>query len=175
MPSVIQNLMTAFLDDIATLMLGLDHLGAAEWQRQFERLIIQHHAAAYFSGQGANGLTPAGDRILGAALQTQLDFLAGFAGKVEDLTEAQAAARAALYAGALKSTFVKGQYGEALELPFYPGEGTICSGNCRCQWQITLDDNRARAIWELHAKESCADCLARAEDNPYLFIDGVLQ
>jgi hypothetical protein len=168
--------MTAMLDDIATLMLGLPHLGADEWQRQFERLIIQHHAAAYFSGQGANGLTPTGDRILGAALQTQLDFLAGFAASVEDMSEAQAAARAALYAGALKSTYAKGQFGEQLDLPFYPGDGsTVCLGNCRCEWDVTIDGSTARAIWRLHAKESCPDCLARAADNPYIFEDGVLQ
>lgn len=175
MNTVLRTLTSSFLNDIAVLMLGLDHLGVGEWQRQFERLIIQHHAAAYFSGQGANGLTAAGDRILGQALQTQFDFLAGFAGKVEQQSPAQAAARAALYAGALKSTYAKGQYGEALDLPFYPGEGTVCRGNCKCAWRITQDDNRARAVWVLDSGESCPDCLARAEDNPYLFIDGVLQ
>ena len=165
------------LDTIASLMDARDYLGPAEWQRQFERAIIEHHAAAYFAGQGTNTLTAKGDAELGLLLQTQLDYLAGFAEAVDALTPAQAAARAALYAGPLRATYARGST-VLWDLPFYPGEGTPCMVNCHCAWEIVVDDLEelnARAFWRLGASEHCDGCKGRARANPYVFRAGVLQ
>lgn len=170
MDSVLQSLTAAFLDDIAVLMLGRDHLGTDVWRREFEKLIVEHHAAAYFSGQGANGLTPTGDRVLGVALQTQFDFLAGFADKVEDLSEAQAAARAALYAGALKATFTKGQT-EGWDIRVVPGDGSSeCKGNCDCTLRLDViseDQGDADVHWDTQGSEDCPTCTRRGAGSPY--------
>lgn len=177
MPNALATLQQRMLDTLATLMDARDYLGPAEWQRQFERTIIEHHAAAYFAGQGTNTLTPAGDAELGRLLQTQLDYLAGFAEAVDTLTPAQAAARAALYAGPLRATYARGST-TLWDLPFYPGEGTPCRGNCHCSWRVVVDDLEelnARAFWQLGDAEHCDGCKSRARGNPYIFRAGVLQ
>ena len=164
------------LDTIASLMDARDYLGAAEWQRQFERAIIEHHAAAYFAGQGTNTLTAKGDAELGLLLQTQLDYLAGFAEAVDALTPAQAAARAALYAGPLRATYSRGQLA-LWDLPYHPGEGTPCRGNCQCRWDIVVEDLEelnAHATWVLGAAEHCDGCAARAARR-YVIRGGVVQ
>ena len=177
MPNPLATLQQRMLDTLANLMAARDYLGPAEWQRQFEQAIIEHHAAAYFAGQGTNALTPAGDAELGRLLQTQLDYLAGFAADVDTLTPAQAAARAALYAGPLRATYARGST-TLWDLPFYPGEGTPCMGNCHCTWRVVVDDLEelnARAFWQLGDAEHCDGCKSRARGNPYVFRAGVLQ
>jgi hypothetical protein len=177
MPDALATLQQRMLGTIADLMAARDYLGPDEWQRQFEQAIIEHHAAAYFAGQGTNALTPAGDAELGRLLQTQLDYLAGFAEAVDALTPAQAAARAALSAGPLRATYARGST-TLWDLPFYPGEGTPCMGNCHCTWRVVVEDEEelnARAWWVLGSGEHCAGCRGRAAANPYTFRAGVLQ
>ncbi len=176
MPDTLATLQTRMLDTIAGLMEARDYLGSTEWQGQFERAIIEFHAAAYFAGQGTNVLTAHGDAELGRLLQTQLDYLAGFAADIERLTPAQAAARAALYAGPLRATHSRGQLA-LWDLPYHPGEGTPCRGNCHCRWRMAVEDLEelnARAYWELGAAEHCDECKARARRR-YIFRGGVLQ
>lgn len=171
MPDTVLNHLTReMLADIDVLMLGRDHLGTDAWRREFEKLIIEHHAAAYFSGQGANGLTPTGDRVLGQALEKQIDYLAGFAEQVEDLSEAQARARAALYAGSLRATYTKGQT-EGWDIPVAPGDGSSeCLGNCQCTLRLDVlseEQGDANVHWDTHAKEDCPTCTRRGAGSPY--------
>ena len=176
MPDPIAALQAGMLEQIAALMDARDYLGPAEWQRQFEALIVEQHAAAYFAGQGTNTLTARGDRELGALMQSQFDYLAGFAADVDQLSDAQARARAALYAGPLRATYSHGQLA-LWDLPYHPGEGTPCRGNCHCRWRIVVEDLEelnARAYWELGATEHCDECKARARRR-YIFRGGVLQ
>jgi len=177
MPDALATLQGRMLDTIASLMDARDYLGPAEWRNQFERALIEYHAAAYFAGQGTNVLTARGDAELGRLLATQLDYLAGFAADVEKLTPAQAAARAALYAGPLRATHSRGQLA-LWDLPYHPGEGTPCRGNCHCRWRMVVDDLEelnGRAYWTLGTAEHCEGCKARAARNPYVFRAGVLQ
>ena len=177
MPNPLATLQQRMLDTLAALMDARDYLGPAEWQRQFEQAIIEHHAAAYFAGQGTNALTPAGDAELGELMQAQLDYLAGFAADIDALSEAQARARAALYAGPLRATYARGST-TLWDLPFYPGEGTPCMVNCHCSWRVVVEDEEelnARAYWQLGGSEHCPGCQSRARRNPYVFRAGVLQ
>lgn len=163
MDAPLAKLTRAFIDAALTLNSGLSYLGADEWRRQFETLLIQYHAAAYFAGRGVDALDARGDRLLGATLQTQFDYLARFADSLDNLSEAQINARATLYAGAFKTSYSQGQH--PFDLPFYPGDGgTVCMGNCKCEWRIVGE----RAYWELSGGESCDDCEARARGNPYM-------
>ena len=176
-PNPLAALQQRMLDTIATLMEARSYLGLSEWQRQFEQAIIEHHAAACFAGQGANTLSARADAELGQLLQTQLDYLAGFAETIDTLTPAQAAARAALYVGPLRATYARGST-VLWDLPFYPGEGTPCLVNCHCSWRIEVDDLEelnARAYWVLGGSEHCVGCTGRARRNPYVFRAGVLQ
>ena len=52
MPNALATLQQRMLDEIATLMGARAYLGPATWQAQFERMIIEYHAAAYFAGPG---------------------------------------------------------------------------------------------------------------------------
>ena len=45
MPDPIAALQAGMLEQIAALMDARDYLGPAEWQRQFEALIVEQHAA----------------------------------------------------------------------------------------------------------------------------------
>ena len=176
MPDPIAALQAGMRDQIAALMVARDYLGPAECHRQFEALIVEQHAAAYFAGQGTNSLTARGDAELGALMQAQFDYLAGFAADVDQLSDAQARARAALYAGPLRATYSHGQLA-LWDLPYHPGEGTPCRGNCHCRWRIVVEDLEelnARAYWELGATEHCDECKARARRR-YIFRGGVLQ
>ena len=177
MPDPIAALQAGMLEQIAALMDARDYLGPAEWQRQFEALIVEQHAAAYFAGQGTNTLTARGDRELGALMQSQFDYLAGFAADVDQLSDAQARARAALYAGPLRATYSRGQLA-LWDLPYHPGEGTPCRGNCHCRWRIIVEDLEelnAHATWVLGTAEHCEGCRSRAARSPYVFRAGVLQ
>lgn len=177
MPSPLATLQQRMLGEIATLMAARDYLGPAAWQAQFERLIIEYHAAAYFAGQGTNTLSARGDAELGRLLQTQIDYLAGFVADADALSDAQAAARGALYAGPLRATYSRGAT-TLWDLPYYPGEGTPCRGNCHCAWRIDVEDLEelnASAYWMLGTSEHCEGCKARAARNPYVFRAGVLQ
>jgi hypothetical protein len=177
MDAALRNIQSRMLDTLRDLMDARKRLGAVEWQRQFERAIIEFHAAAYFAGQGSNDLSGRGDARLGVLMQQQLDFFAGFAQDVGRLSPAQAQARAALYAGPLGATYSSGKFA-LWDLPFQPGQGTPCRGNCRCEWRLEVNDLEelnARAYWQLGQAEHCEGCKARAARNPYVFIEGVLR
>lgn len=176
MPDPIATLQAGMLEQVAALMQARDYLGTAEWQRQFEALIIEQHAAAYFAGQGTTVLTARGDAELGTLMQAQLDYLAGFAAELDSLSDAQAHARAALYAGPLRATYSRGEFA-LWQLPYHPGEGTPCMGNCHCHWEIRVEDLEelnARAFWILGPSEHCDECAARARRR-YTIRGGVLQ
>jgi hypothetical protein len=171
------SLQTRMLDTIRALMAARSSLGAAAWQQRFRQTLIEFHAAAYFAGQGSDVLSKRGDAVLGQLMQQQLDFFAGFAQDVGRLSPAQAQARAALYAGPLGATYSSGKFA-LWDLPYQPGQGTPCRGNCRCEWRLEVEDLEelnARAYWQLGQAEHCAECKARAARNPYVFVEGVLQ
>lgn len=172
----LQRITTGMLTDLAFLMDVRDRFTAQQLQRELGRIIVERTAAAYFAGNGGADLTPFMDRELGALMQRQLDFAAGFVAEIDGLSEAQARARAALYAGPLKAAYSRGR-ATLWNLPFHPTEGTPCRGNCKCSWRIDvldLEELNANAYWERSASESCKECIAREARNPYRIREGVL-
>ena len=151
---------------------------SATWLRAMQAALVKAHTAAYLAGLGersAGGRVrawlsklvgvralPKADReALKQLVAAQLDYLRGFAGALDGLSEAQIAARAALYAGAVRGTYSRARYPK---LPFYPGEGTECKGQCKCSWQ---DHGDGSYTWVLGAAEHCATCQSRASGSPY--------
>jgi hypothetical protein len=134
---------------------------------EMRRAIATAHTAAYYAGvKERTGIMPKGlskvERAeLKARVEEQLKYYDAFAAQAKDMSDPAVAARAQLYAGAIKST-----YGVSRNpgLPFYPTEGSECMTNCRCEWRDDGDDSYT---WVLDAKESCPTCLARADGNPY--------
>jgi len=142
----------------------------AGFQAAMESALIKGHTAAYLAavaeraGVGVDsglfkGLSKAERADIRTAVAAQLEYLKGF--NPDDMSEAAARARAAMYTGSIRATFEKAR---SPGLPFYPGEGTECLTNCRCSWQDNGDDSYT---WVLSAKESCPTCLERADGGPY--------
>ena len=143
---------------------------SAAWLRAMQAALVKAHTAAFMAGQaerlGVNvstlkGLSRAERDDIKQQVAAQLDYLRGFAGALDGLSEAQIAARAALYAGAVRTTYSRARYPK---LPFYPGEGTECKGQCKCSWQ---DNGDGSYTWVLGASEHCATCQGRAGGSPY--------
>ena len=144
-----------------------------QWEREMSRIIAREHTAALIAGvaERANvpvneglfrGLSRAERNELNATVKTQLDYLSRFADDVRsgDLSSAQIAARADLYAGPLRATYYRNRY---IGLPFYPTEGSECQANCKCSW-TPRDDGY---YWTLGTAEHCGTCESRAAGNPY--------
>jgi hypothetical protein len=175
--AAVQRLMASLIDAMRIRAEAFDYLGRQEWERQCRRTIIEHHAAAYFAGQGSDRLNARGDRELGALFQAQFDALSRFGDALErgQLSEAQAQARATLYGGALKGTFSRGQYA-IWEIPVHPGEGSPCRSNCKCSIEVRVLDEEeldADVVWRRSAEESCDVCIRRAAGSPYRVRGGV--
>jgi hypothetical protein len=170
MPTNPNKLTTAPLAPIRAATEALASGGTIRaWERAMLRAITNAHMAAYLAavrdrtGTMPKGLSRAERTEVKGAIDTQLTYLAGFVRDLQGsrLSPAQAAARAALYAGAVRGTFYQRRYPG---LRAYPGDGsTPCKGNCRC----TLDETADGVYWRLSAAEHCAACAARAAGSPY--------
>lgn len=144
------------------------------WTADMERILARAHTAAAIAGIAERagvkpndglfkGLSKAERAEVKAAVKTQLDYLKGFAAAVKagQLSSAQVAARAALYAGATRATY----YGQRYPgLPFYPTQGSECMANCKCSWE---PEDATTYHWTLHTAEHCPTCERRASNNPY--------
>ncbi len=131
------------------------------------RAIATAHSAATYAaikertGVMPKGLSRAERNDLKARVAEQLKYYDKFAAQAGDMSDAAIAARAGMYANAIKSTY--GSFRNP-GLPFQPGEGSECLVNCRCSW---VDNGDGSFNWTLDAKESCPTCLSRADGNPY--------
>ena len=142
----------------------------AAWRTAMERALTVAHTSAYIVGTaerlGVNvktlkGLSRAERADIKAMAGPQLDYLASFVSAQSGLSDAQTAARAALYSGAVRSTY----YGARFPgLPFMPGQGSECKTSCRCEWR---DNGDGTYTWKLDESEHCPTCKRRAADNPY--------
>ena len=57
-------------------------------------------------------------------------------------------------------------------LPAYPGDGqTVCTVNCRCNWEIEETDTGWDCTWTLGQAEHCTDCLVNADKWAPLVIE----
>ena len=135
--------------------------------KDMRRAIATAHSAATYAaikertGIMPKGLSRAERNDLKARVAEQITYYDKFAAQAGDMSDAAVAARAGMYANAIKTTYEAARYPG---LPFYPGEGSECLVNCRCSWQ---DDGDGAYTWVLDAKESCPTCVERGSNNPY--------
>lgn len=139
------------------------------WERAMRDEIRLVFGAEYAFGRGGRGaMTPTDWGHVGALAKDQYTFLRGFAEAVArgELTEAQIAARAGLYAGSAVQAYERGRAAAfGLALPAYPADGgTECLSSCRCSWSIVETAAEYRATWKLDAGagDNCAGCRGRA-------------
>ena len=139
------------------------------WRREMERAIRLSQTASYIAavkdrtGVMPKGLSRVERKELDARIAVQVKYLDGFAADLRagKLSPAQAAARANLYAGAVRGAYYAARY---LGLNAYPGDGsTPCKGNCKC----TLEERDGKIWWVLHPAEHCDGCVSRASASPY--------
>jgi len=151
---------------------------AAAFERAMQQALARAHTAAYLRGlaeRSAGGKIReflarfVGWRALPAALRdelrrllaAQLAYLRGFVAALPDLSDAQVAARAGMYGGPTRTTYSAARFPG---LPFHPGEGSECKGQCKCSW---ADNGDGSYTWKLGAAEHCATCQTRASGSPY--------
>lgn len=142
------------------------------WRKAMEVAIRRSQTAAYIAAtaerlgvtpKAVKGLSRAERRELEARIEKQLKYLDGFAAdlKAGKLTMAQAAARADLYAGAVRGGFYAARYPGLNQVP---GDGsTPCLGNCKCSLEARDDG----VYWVLHPAEHCDGCMSMAAGSPY--------
>ena len=126
-----------------------------------------HSAATYAAIKERTGVMPKGlsraeRNDLKARVAEQLKYYDKFAAQAGDMSDAAIAARAGMYAGAVRGTY----YGQRYPgLDTYPGAGaTKCLTRCACD----LDEREDGIHWVLNeAAEHCEDCEAMAAGGPY--------
>lgn len=141
------------------------------WQRQMEQIIARAHTAAAIAGiadragvkpsEGLfRGLSRAERADITAIVKAQLDYLKGFVAASPNLSEAQIAARAALYAGALRQTYYVQRWGD-WDIPpdLLPGN-QMCVSNCRCVISVADNgDGTGELTREMRgAEHHCTEC-----------------
>lgn len=157
----------------------LDGGSVAAWERSMEAVLARGHTAAYLAGLAERLNVPLDSALVSGArlskverneikvrVREQLAFFSGFvkAARGGGLSDAQIAARAALYAGATRATYYGSRWGDYV-LPFVPGDGgSPCLGHCRCTAHV--DDGQYH--YRLgRAEEHCTVCPERAGGSPY--------
>jgi hypothetical protein len=151
-------------------------LTLVKWREAMQHEIEQTYIRAFVLGYGGelDLISEAAWKKLQTVLSQHYKYLDQFTKQLDKLSEAQAAARAALYAQSAYQAYSVGQEHQAgngrLTLPAYPGDiSTECGSNCRCHWRIV---QRADDGWDCYwivdaAAESCKDCIERGDNwNP---------
>jgi hypothetical protein len=130
------------------------------------RALVTAHTAAYYAGLkerfgfASKGLSKIERAELKTRVVAQLKYYDAFAAQAKDMSDAAVAARAQLYAGAIRATFSEAMFPG---LKQYPGDGnTACRTNCLCS--LSREDDGIH--WNLGA-EGCEDCQAMAAGSPY--------
>lgn len=152
------------------------------WRREMERAIATAHQAALITataqraGVGASSALISRARLsraerddVKAAVRGQLAYLDRFAAEVAAgrLSPAQIAARADLYAGAIRPFYYSQRWG-AWDVPdqLLPGN-QACLGNCRCSISIADNGDGTGVLTRVMGGEDhCKECPPLAGDHP---------
>lgn len=158
----------------------VDAVAGDDWA-EAERLIRRGHRAAYLAGLAERLHVPLDSALLSERrlsraerrevdrlIDAELAYWKAFAAAHDELSEAQIAARAAMYGRATRGTYSRARWGD-WNLPFYPTQGSECMSNCLCSWEVIDNgDGTGQAIWHLGpAERHCLTCPSRAQDSPY--------
>lgn len=181
----LRKLLERILGDIASSIdaYRAGRLPLPSWRAQMAKTIGDGHRAAFLLGADTRELSPQARNYLARTIADQLGYLKGFvtdvrAGRVGD---AMMAARAALYAGALKATFSRAKWWD-WPLPFHPTVDCICHTVCGCKWDgrdldhEKLDGNFYWILTPHPHTDHCPTCIDRYnKGEPYLVRGGTLQ
>ena len=149
-----------------------------EWQTAMRTSVKNTYIDQYVLGHGGRGTMTQQDwGRIGAMVKEQYRYLDRFADDIASgkLTEAQIAARSALYHQSGTAAYERANaYMRGLPtLPYYPGDGTTaCRANCQCHWDIRqIAPGVWDCYWILGAAEHCEDCLSRADTDAPLHVE----
>ncbi len=120
------------------------------------------------AGADAGGVTANDWLKLGPQLNSQYKYLEGFAHDIASgaIGPDAIAGRAMLYVRPSQQMYWRQKIAD-VELPAYPGDGTVC--RCGCNWRTVRNaDGSIDAYWERSLDDSCTTCIQRERDwNPY--------
>lgn len=155
-------------------------LDSPNWPAEMARIIARGHTAAWLTGMSERLGVPPDSPLLSQkrlsraeraeiarAVDAQLKYLAQFVKDAPNLSDAQIAARAAMYAGATRKTYYETRYG-AWDIPgeLMPGN-QACLANCRCTIEVTDNgDGTGILTRTMHAEHHCTACPPLAGDHP---------
>jgi len=164
--------------------LALDAIQALDfsrpgWAKQLDAIIARGHTAAAIAAAADRagvkvtpglfkGLSRAERKDIDALVREQRKYLAGFVAAAEGLSEAQIAARAGLYAGAVRQTYYAQRWGDWIIPPdLLPGNQT-CITNCKCRISVRdNDDGTGELTREMGGTEDhCDECPALVGTYP---------
>ena len=135
--------------------------------RDMRKAIATAHSAATYAaikertGIMPKGLSRAERNDLKARVAEQLKYYDRFAAQAGDMSDAAVAARAGMYASAVKGTYYGQRYPGLTQVP---GDGqTSCLTRCLC----SLDERDDGIHWVLDGGEHCEDCEAMEAGSPY--------
>lgn len=141
-----------------------------------EEALILAILALYLLGRGGKNEVDAADAsAVASIIGDQQAYWQGFTTDLigGKLTLGAAIARAHLYGGATIQAYDQGQaesWGATRSLPYWPGVGTECRGNCRCYWAYTQNADGSRTAWWRDVHDSvppeCDTCWARSGQYP---------
>ena len=165
---------------LATVAIAAIDPDSPTWQRDMERVIARAHTAAWLAGTAERLGVPLDSALLSQKrlskaeraeikeiVEEQLEYLRGFVEAKDGLSDAQIAARAAMYAGAARGTYLETRWGD-WDIPDELMPGTAqCLTNCRCRIHVIDDgDGTGTLVRELGSERSCEECPALAGEHP---------
>lgn len=156
---------------------SVPNVGSVTWQREIEKIIARGHMAAWTAERlgvspdspllSRSRLSRAERKEVQQAIDAQLAYFRRFQGEMKGMSEAQIAARAQLYAGAVRGTYYQTRWGD-WEIPDHlmPGNQQ-CLTNCRCTIAVQdSGDGTGTLTRTLHAEHHCTECPPLAGDYP---------
>jgi hypothetical protein len=162
---------------------GLERGGNLDrWYREMERIITTQQTAAYIAATAErlrvapdspllsrSRLSRAEKADIARSVESQLRYLRGFRQAIEagELTPAQQAARANMYATGARTFYNEMRWGD-WDIPRELLPGTAqCGGNCKCRISITDNGNGTGVLLRVMAgREHCEECPPLAGEHP---------
>jgi hypothetical protein len=169
----------AELGQLAINELGLEHgedpangvteEAAAAFVLLFMRRVTEAITSAYTIARGGvGGVTQAHWHLVVDIVVRQQTYADGFGAALQagTVSQAQAVARARMYAGAAVEAFELGKaHRVGFAAPAYPTQGCKGGSNCRCYWSIVEFPDRFEATWKaVGDSATCEVCRQRAKD-----------
>lgn len=138
----------------------------SQWERGMRQLVKSANIDLAALGKGGRAqMTPADWGRVGQTVRTQYQYLGRFADWTPALSEAQVAARGALYVESATASYERARAAAFhVTLPAYPGDGrTACVANCRCAWEIEETEMGLECTWAAaEDAATCPDCALNA-------------